>query len=115
APYFDIEEEFEIQQTIIELIKNKLILSAHDISEGGLFITLIESAFNRELGFKVNAADTAIRKDAYWFGEAQSRIVVSIKNDTTSKFEFFLREKNIAFEKLGLVTNNEIIIDGNSW
>ena len=77
TPYFDINEEFSLQQTISALIKNKQILSAHDVSEGGLFITLIESTFNRDLGFKVNTANTSIRKDAYWFGEAQSRVVVS--------------------------------------
>jgi phosphoribosylformylglycinamidine synthase II len=115
TPYFDINEEFSLQQTISALIKNKQILSAHDVSEGGLFITLIESTFNRDLGFKVTTANTSIRKDAYWFGEAQSRVVVSVKNDNAAKLESFLKEKDIAFEKLGVVTDNEISIDGNSW
>lgn len=115
VPYFDINEEFALQQSISELIKNKLILSAHDISEGGLFITLIESTFNRDLGFAVNTVNTSIRKDAYWFGEAQSRVIVSIKNDSTAKLESFLKEKNIAFEKLGVVTDSAIKIDGESW
>jgi phosphoribosylformylglycinamidine synthase subunit PurL len=115
APYFDIDEEFEVQQIISGLIKNKLIASAHDISEGGLFIALIESAFNRDIGFNVNTIDTTIRKDAYWFGEAQSRVVVSVNSNNISKLESFLKEKNIAFEKLGVVTDNEINIDGNSW
>src|ERR1700722_19564023 len=115
VPYFNIDEEFALQQSISKLIKNKLIASAHDVSEGGLFITLIESTFNNELGFKVNIANTSIRKDAYWFGEAQSRVVVSVKNDNVSKLESFLKEKNIAFEKLGIVIENEINIDGNSW
>ncbi|MGI8583528.1 MAG: phosphoribosylformylglycinamidine synthase subunit PurL, partial [Chitinophagaceae bacterium] len=75
APYFSLDEEFKLHQTIRGLIKNKLIQSAHDVSEGGLFITLTESSFHRDLGFKVNQHKTAIRKDAYWFGEAQGRVV----------------------------------------
>jgi phosphoribosylformylglycinamidine synthase len=43
APYFELEEEFSLQQKIAELINKKLIQSAHDISEGGLFVTLCES------------------------------------------------------------------------
>src|SRR5688572_23414230 len=53
APHFDIEEEFKLQQKITQLIKKKIIQSAHDISEGGLFAALLESAFNRELGFSI--------------------------------------------------------------
>lgn len=74
VPHFDLNEEFELQQTIARLIKEKLIVSAHDVSEGGLFVTLIESSFNRNLGFDVAAADASVRKDAYWFGEGQNRL-----------------------------------------
>ncbi|HEX6170909.1 MAG TPA: phosphoribosylformylglycinamidine synthase subunit PurL, partial [Chitinophagaceae bacterium] len=80
APYFELEEEFSLQQKIAELINRKLIQSAHDISEGGLFITLCESGFNRELGFTVETKDD-LREDAYLFGEGQSRVVVSVKAD----------------------------------
>ncbi len=45
APYFDIDEEFKLQQTIKILIAKKTIQSAHDVSEGGLFITMVESSF----------------------------------------------------------------------
>ena len=78
APYFDLEEEFSLQQKIAELINKKLIQSAHDVSEGGLFITLCESGFNRELGFTLETKDN-LREDAYLFGEGQSRVVVSVK------------------------------------
>ncbi len=78
APHFEIEEEVKLQQKLAEVIGGKLVRSAHDVSEGGLFVTLAESAFPRELGFDVVASDASIRKDAYWFGESQSRVVVSV-------------------------------------
>src|SRR6201996_7208628 len=56
APHFDIEEEYALQQKVAELIAKKLVVSAHDVSEGGLFITLAESAFPRGLGFDVEKA-----------------------------------------------------------
>jgi phosphoribosylformylglycinamidine synthase len=79
APYFELEEEFSLQQKIAELINKKLIQSAHDISEGGLFVTLCESGFNRELGFTVETKDD-LREDAYLFGEGQSRVVGKCKS-----------------------------------
>jgi phosphoribosylformylglycinamidine synthase len=48
-----LDEEFELQETIKELVKQDLIQSAHDISEGGLFATLLESAMPSILGFDI--------------------------------------------------------------
>ncbi|MEO8823000.1 MAG: phosphoribosylformylglycinamidine synthase subunit PurL [Ginsengibacter sp.] len=112
APYFDLDEEFRLHETVSLLIKNKVILSAHDISEGGLFVTLAESGFHRNIGFAVNQQISDIRKDAYWFGEAQGRVVVTVSADKINEFENSL---NISFEKLGKVTTGEIIIDGENW
>ena len=113
APYFDIEEEFQLQLKVLALIKNKVIESAHDVSEGGLFITLVESAFKNNLGFDVVASDFNIRKDAYWFGESQSRVVVSVKPENINAFKKLLG--NHPCEELGFVTNNSIEVDGMFW
>lgn len=102
-----------MQQSLIALIKNKWINSAHDISEGGLFTTLLESSFSRELGFMVFKKKSKIRKDAYWFGEAQSRVVVSVSEHKSEDFESQLN--NVTFEKLGRVTSGDIIIDNENW
>jgi phosphoribosylformylglycinamidine synthase II len=112
APYFDIEEEYALQQKLAELIAKKLVVSAHDVSEGGLFITLAESAFPRELGFDVKAA-SAVRKDAYWFGEAQSRVVVSVAPDKVAAFKAALG--GFPAEELGVVTDGGFGVDGKQW
>ncbi|HEV8271877.1 MAG TPA: phosphoribosylformylglycinamidine synthase subunit PurL [Chitinophagaceae bacterium] len=112
APYFELEEEFSLQQKITELINKKLIQSAHDISEGGLFITLCESGFNRELGFTVETKED-LREDAYLFGEGQSRVVVSVKADLIEKFENAM--KDFPHERIGLVTSGEMLMNGDFW
>jgi phosphoribosylformylglycinamidine synthase II len=114
VPYFDIEEEFALQQTIHTLIKNKQIKSAHDISEGGLFTTLIEKGLNRNLGFTIDTTPT-FRKDAYLFGEAQSRVVISVDQDKTTELEVFLQQAGINFEKIGQVTSGDISVWSDSW
>jgi phosphoribosylformylglycinamidine synthase len=115
CPYFNLEEEFILQQTLSSLIKNKLVVSAHDVSEGGLIITLLESTFTNELGFDVAANDTAIRKDAYWFGESQSRIVVSVSAANEEAFKNSLQSSAVSFSLLGKVTPQAITIDGEEW
>lgn len=112
APYFNLDEEFRLHETVSILIAKKMIASAHDISEGGLFVTLAESGFNRSIGFEVTQKNSSIRNDAFWFGEAQGRVVVTVKPGIIEEFETSL---NIPFEKLGTVTSGEIIINKNSW
>jgi len=112
APYFDLDEEYALQQKISEAINKKMIRSAHDISEGGLFVTLCESGFNRELGFSV-ITNSGYRKDAWLFGEAQSRALVTVALTKVGEFEKFLGE--LPFEKIGVVTTGELVIDGDFW
>lgn len=113
APHFNLEEEFVLQQKIAELIKKGLIESAHDVSEGGLFVTLLEAAFNNNLGFDVVANDYNIRKDAQWFGEKQSRVVVTIKAEKLSELKKNLGDHS--FEELGFVTSGSVEVDGMDW
>lgn len=112
APYFELEEEFELQNKIASLINKQLVQSVHDVSEGGLFITLCESGFNRELGFTAETND-GLRKDAYLFGEGQSRVVVSVKAGLISEFENALN--GFPHERIGMVTSGEMLVDGDFW
>lgn len=114
APHFDLEEEFVLQKAVAQLIGDKLVNSAHDVSEGGLFVTLVESSFNKCLGFEIHC-DNNIRKDAYLFGEAQSRVVVSVTSKNFTALQNALASMNIPFEKLGNVTAGNISINGENW
>lgn len=113
APQFDLDEEFSLQHRLAELIRKGLIRSAHDVSEGGLFVTLLESAFPGQLGFDVVAADYNTRKDAQWFGEKQGRVVVSLKAENLDELKIVLGTH--PFEELGVVTAGSVEVDGMEW
>ncbi len=115
APHFDLNIEFDMQQQVLSLIKQKLIVSAHDVSEGGLFTTLIESAFVNAVGFEVSQIDESIRPDAFWFGESQSRVVVSVNDANINFFEECMKNTTVPFSKLGSVTGSSIKINGENW
>ena len=110
APSFDIDKEFEMQETLKNVIKEKLVLSAHDCADGGLYIALLESGMNKNLGFDI-ASDAELRKDAFLFGEAQSRVVVSVSADKQEEFVEFMSASNTEFSLLGNVTSGEIKVD----
>jgi len=114
APYFDLDKEYAMQQVVKELIKHKMIQSAHDVADGGLFITLIESAMPNGLGFDI-AADSSIRKDAFLFGEAQGRVVVSITPDDQERFIEMMATSEVDFSLLGTVSNGYLHIDEESF
>ncbi len=110
APYFNLDEEFTLQQAIKAVIKKQLVKSAHDISDGGLFINLLESSIHGNLGFEIKT-NASLRKDAYLFGEAQGRAVISISSDNKTAFEMELKNSSVLFEEIGIVKGKEIIID----
>jgi phosphoribosylformylglycinamidine synthase II len=112
APYFDLDGELKLQKKVSELISRQFIRSAHDVSEGGLFTTLCESGFSRELGFSVETKST-IRKDAFLFGEGQGRLIVTVTIDKVKEFENFLQD--FPCEKIGVVSTGEVVIDGDFW
>jgi phosphoribosylformylglycinamidine synthase len=103
-----------MHQVVKELIKHKMIQSAHDVADGGLFITLIESAMPNGLGFEI-AADNSVRKDAFLFGEAQGRVVVSIAPADHERFIELMATSEVEFSLLGTVTNGGLAIDEESF
>ncbi|MFD2570302.1 phosphoribosylformylglycinamidine synthase subunit PurL [Spirosoma soli] len=109
APSFDFETEWRIQEAIKTMIRNGWIQSAHDVSDGGLFVTLAESAMAGNKGFAIDT-NTRFRTDAFLFGESQSRVVISVSPDQLQHIEGYLDE-GIVFTRLGNVTASDFIID----
>jgi len=113
APHFELEEEYSLQEKISRLIRDKLIESAHDVAEGGLFVTLAECGFHRELGFRVSSGRQGIRPDAYWFGESQSRVVLSVKKENLAAVKKLFGD--FPYEELGEVSASGFFINGEDW
>ncbi|MCX7728650.1 MAG: phosphoribosylformylglycinamidine synthase subunit PurL [Bacteroidia bacterium] len=114
APYFNLNEEYNTHQSVKEAIQSGILISAHDVSDGGLFTTLCESAFEKQLGFEVNKpAD--IRTDAFYFGEAQGRIVVSILKKDIHLLKDICQKHQTDCLEIGKVLKKKVIIDGTEY
>lgn len=113
-PYFDLEEESNLHHTLGGLILEGLISSAHDVSDGGLFTTLIESAAPRNLGFNI-LTDSEIRLDAFLFGESQGRVVITIDPEKEEAFMDMISLTGFQCCAIGTTTKGEIIIDDENF
>ena len=81
-PHIDLGLERRVQETCREGIKQGLVLSAHDCSDGGLSVALAECCILGDVGFRLQGSlDAHPRWDAALFGEKQSRIIVSVQRD----------------------------------
>jgi phosphoribosylformylglycinamidine synthase len=114
TPYFDLDTEYNLQKVASTIIKDKLVNAAHDLSEGGLFVALAECAMAGKLGFSI-VTDKDFRKDAYLFGEAQSRILVSVEPSKVQALEDVLRINGTIFKQIGKVTAQDFEVDGEIY
>jgi len=114
TPFFSLEEEFANQEQIKMLIRKGVLSSAHDVSEGGLFVCLMESAMASGLGFDITT-DSAIRRDAYLFGESQSRVIVSVSPENEDAFIDLMMLNGVEFDLVGHVTKGSVRIDDVDW
>jgi phosphoribosylformylglycinamidine synthase len=110
APYFNIDEEHKMQGAVRGLIHDGLITAAHDCADGGLFVTLAEMSFPRDLGFDI-VTDSEVREDAFLFGEAQGRVVVTVENAVEEEFLDFMIDSKVPFTLLGHVTQGKMHVD----
>jgi phosphoribosylformylglycinamidine synthase II len=114
TPPFDLDKEFSLQQLIKDLISKKAISSAHDIADGGLFVNLLESAIPNQLGFDITTSSD-VREDAFLFGEAPSRVVVSVSETGEENLIDILHQHKVPFMLLGHVTRGDIRVDGQAF
>ena len=114
APEFDLDAEYDMQQTVTNLIRKGVIESAHDVADGGTFITLLESAMVNNLGFDITTS-SEIREDAFLFGEGPSRVIISVREVKEDRFLDLLNKSKVPFSLVGHVSKGEIRIDDKSF
>ena len=110
APYFDMDEETRLHDLCLDLIQHKLINSAHDISEGGLAIAVIESILASEqlsMGCNLNLEMLKhIRPDFALFGEEQGRIMISASPMNRRGIEDLGKKHKVGVAHVGEITSH---------
>jgi phosphoribosylformylglycinamidine synthase len=114
CPEFDLDTEYKVQQSVKHLIRQGWVSSCHDISEGGVFISLLESALQSGKGFDISSVKE-VRKDAFLFGEGQSRVIISAAESQKQSITEYLKNQNIPHVWIGSVKGTQVTVDGESF
>jgi len=113
-PALELEREAVLQKAVIELIGAGLVDSAHDCSEGGIAVTLAESAFAKGVGVRVNLASLELPPEFVLFGEDASRVVIACDRSNLVRIQQVAGKYRISVEEIGETGSArvEIGIDG---
>ena len=113
-PALELEKEAALQKCVVELIRAGVVESAHDVSEGGLAVTLAESGFRNGVGAKVELASAELPAEYLLFGEDASRVVLSCDQSHISGIKQVAEKHGITAELIGHTTRAlfEISISG---
>jgi len=110
-PEINLFNEKNNGETVLKLIRDDLIESAHDVSLGGVIIAISKMAINGNKGFKINKPKDLINKFDYYFGEDQGRYIVEIERNNLKKVQNILKDNSVHFDEIGTITENEVVID----
>ena len=113
-PELDLEKEAALQKAVVEIIQAGLVDSAHDCSEGGLAVALVEKAFPKGLGLKVSLESQGLPPEFVLFGEDASRIVLSCDPGNVARIKEVAGKHGILFDVIGetVPRRMEIEVDG---
>ena len=114
-PELILDAENRLHELCLEAIRQELVKSAHDCSEGGLAIAIAECAVSgpATLGAEISLK-TSLRKDALLFGESQSRIVLSANQKYIEKIIALAEKKGVPVNIIGKVIKQGLKININS-
>jgi len=110
-PEINLFNEKNNGETILKLIEEGLIESAHDISLGGIIIALSKMCIKGNKGVKLNKLKSLINKFQYFFGEDQGRYIIEITKDNLKKVKEILNNNSVHYDELAIVVEKDIIID----
>src|SRR5210317_910818 len=111
-PDVNLSNEKNNGLTVLKLINDKLVVSVHDISSGGLIVALTEMSIASQYGLKINKPKTLSNLMEYFFGEDQGRYLIEIEPDNLEKVQKILDKNNVFNEVIASVQKDNFEITG---
>lgn len=112
APELDLDFEANLQNTLLDLIKSGFVNAAHDVSDGGLIVTLAEMAIFSGKGAELAPGKLGESIHEILYSEAQSGVVVTCKADQEESLKAKLDEAGVPAQKIGSVKGDKLNLTG---
>ena len=110
-PALDLKREAALQKALVEMVGGGLVESAHDCSEGGIAVTLAESAMPKSIGARVDLASGGLPAEFLLFGEDASRVVISCDPMNLARIQEVAGKFGISVEQVGKTVAGELQIN----
>ena len=117
CPTVNFSESKKNMTSVLDIIENELIKSAHDCSKGGLTIAISELCMMNQIGCNVSLEKIPGEKldsDKILFSESHSRYLVTFENRNLEKLEEILKKHNVSYSLIGEFTGDSILFSSDS-
>ena len=111
-PEINLLNEKNNGETLLKLINKDLVLSSHDISDGGLITALSEMSISSNYGVKIQKPKKLTNLFKYFFGEDQARYIIELEAKNFPKVEKILKDDGIYYENIGITQKEYFEIEG---
>jgi phosphoribosylformylglycinamidine synthase len=111
-PQLDLKKEAAVQKLVLDAIRNGLVKSAHDLSEGGLGVALAEACFGENIGATVSLSSD-LRADVLLFSESQSRILISVATEKADEVLALAGEMGVPAQAIGQTGGEQLVVNIN--
>ena len=110
-PEINLFNEKNNGETLLKLIDQELIQSAHDVSLGGIITAVSKMCIKANKGIKLNKPKYLIGEIEYFFGEDQGRYIVEINTNELEKVKDILNKNAVHFDELGKINKDQLSIN----
>ncbi len=110
-PEINLFNEKNIGETLLKLIDNNFIKSAHDVSLGGIITAVSKMCIKGNKGINLKKPKFLINEIEYFFGEDQGRYIVEVTKKNLTKVMDILNKNAVHFDELGVINENELYIN----
>ena len=110
-PEINLFNEKNNGETLLKLVDNNLIKSAHDVSLGGIITAVAKMCIKGNKGINLKKPKYLINEMEYFFAEDQGRYIVEINKSNLKKVIEILNINAVHFDELGVINENELYIN----
>jgi len=109
-PALDWERELSVQSLVRRLIRDGVLSSAHDLSEGGMAIALAESCIHSDelLGVELDFEPQGLAPDSWLFSESASRVLVSLSSENLDALVDAASRSDVPSQLVGRVVRDRV-------
>ena len=110
-PEINLFNEKNNGETILKLIENEYIKSAHDVSLGGILMGISKMCINGDIGIEIKRPNSLLSKFEYFFSEDQGRYIIEIAKSDLKKVTSFLEKNAVHYDEIGTLKGKSINFD----